>query len=161
MVAGTSQAHKTMPAEAAARCEASISVCLLQNQKDPVCRRLAMRTKLWFTGGCTTKGAVSVIRSMTIDLDDRELNMRTIITGVLTVGLAVVATGPSDAASKKRYYYYNSYSQKYPYATPRQLQNARAYDHAGQYFEVDSNAFPVGSRGWWEMKRLEDGSRRR
>ena len=85
--------------------------------------------------------------------------MRTIITGVLAVGLVVVATGPSDAASKKRYYYYDSYSQKYPYATPRQVRNARAYDHAGQYFEADSNAFPVGSRGWWEMKRLEGGGR--
>ena len=90
-----------------------------------------------------------------------EPTMRTIISGVLAVGLVVVATGPSDAASKKRYYYYDSYSQKYPYATPRQVRNARAYDHAGQYFEADSNAFPVGSRGWWEMKRLEGSSGRR
>ena len=81
--------------------------------------------------------------------------MRTIITGVLAVGLVVVATGPSDAASKKRYYYYDSYSQKYPYATPRQVRNARAYDNAGQYYEADSNAFPVGSRGWWELKSRE------
>jgi hypothetical protein len=87
--------------------------------------------------------------------------MRTIITAVLAVGFAVLATGPSDAASKKRYYYYDGYSQKYPYATPRQARNARAYDHAGQYYEADSNAFPVGSRGWWEMKRLEDSGRRR
>jgi len=25
--------------------------------------------------------------------------------------------------------------------------------------EMDSNAFPVGSRGWWEMKRIEGGGR--
>jgi len=24
---------------------------------------------------------------------------------------------------------------------------------------MDSNAFPVGSRGWWEMKRIEGGGR--
>ena len=80
--------------------------------------------------------------------------------GVVAVGLVVVATGSSDAASKKRYYYDGGYSQKYPSATPRQLQNARAYDRGGQYFEVDSNAFPVGSRGWWEIKKLEDSRRR-
>ena len=87
--------------------------------------------------------------------------MRTIIIGLLAVGFAVVLTGPSDAASKKRYRYYDSYSQRYPSATPRQLRNARAYNQGGQYYEMDSNAFPVGSRGWWEMKRLEDSYRRR
>ena len=88
--------------------------------------------------------------------------MRTIIASLLSVGFFVVLTDPSDAASKKRYYYsspYNSYAQRYPGATPRQLQNAWAYDHAGHYYETDSNAFPVGSRGWWEMKRLEGGGR--
>jgi hypothetical protein len=34
-----------------------------------------------------------------------------------------------------------------------------AYNHAGQYYETDPNAFPVGSAGWWEMKRLEGGGR--
>lgn len=87
--------------------------------------------------------------------------MRTIIIGVMAISLAVVLAGPSDAASKKRYRYYDGYSQKYPYATPRQLRNARAYDRGGQYYEMDSNAFPVGSRGWWELKRLEGGDRRR
>ena len=84
--------------------------------------------------------------------------MKTIIASLLSVGLVVFLASPSDAASKKRkLYYYNgdSLAQRYPLATPRQLHNAWAYDHAGHYFETDSNAFPVGSRGWWEMKRLE------
>jgi hypothetical protein len=88
--------------------------------------------------------------------------MRTIIATLLSVGLVIVFAGPTDAARKKRYYYsspYNSYAQKYPGATPRQLRNAWAYDHAGNYYEMDSNAFPVGSRGWWEMKRLEGTGR--
>jgi hypothetical protein len=87
--------------------------------------------------------------------------MRTIIAGLLSVGLVVVLAGPSDAASKKRnpYYYSDSYAQSYPSATPRQLQNAWAYNHPGHYYEMDSNAYPVGSSGWWEMKRLE-GNRR-
>ena len=88
--------------------------------------------------------------------------MKTIIARLLSVGLVVVLAGPSDAASKKRYRYYyysDSYAQRYPSATPRQLRNAWAYDNAGHYYETDSNAFPVGSRGWWEMKRLEGGGR--
>jgi hypothetical protein len=85
--------------------------------------------------------------------------MRTIISGVLAVGLAVVLVTPSEAASKKRYRYYDGYAQRYPSATPRQLRNARAYDRGGEYYEADSNAFPVGSRGWWEMKRLEGSGR--
>lgn len=87
--------------------------------------------------------------------------MRTIIASLLFVGLVVVLAAPSDAASKKRYgtYYYGALSQKFPSATPRQLRNAWAYDHAGHYYEMDSNAFPVGSRGWWEMKRLENSGR--
>ena len=89
--------------------------------------------------------------------------MRTIIASLLSLGLVVVLAGPSDAASKKRYrtYYYDGgIAQRYPSATPRQLQNAWAYDHAGHYFETDPKAFPVGSRGWWEMKRLEEGGQR-
>jgi hypothetical protein len=53
--------------------------------------------------------------------------MKTIITSLLSVGLVVVLAGPSDTASKKRYrtYYYDGgIAQRYPSATPRQLQNA-------------------------------------
>jgi outer membrane protein assembly factor BamD (BamD/ComL family) len=85
--------------------------------------------------------------------------MRTIIAAVLAVGLVAGLAGPSDAGSKKRHYYDDS-SQGYLYATPRQMRNARAYDQAGQYYEADSKAFPMGSRGWWEMKRLEGSSGR-
>jgi hypothetical protein len=87
--------------------------------------------------------------------------MRTLIVGLvvgfLSVGIVAVSANTSDAASKKgnRYYYSDSYSQRFPSATPRQRQNAWAYDHPGHYYEMDSNAFPVGSSGWWEMKRLE------
>jgi len=52
----------------------------------------------------------------------------------------------------------DSYAQKYPYASQRQLRNARAYDRR-EYFEQDSNAHPVGSRGWWELKERENGDR--
>ena len=86
--------------------------------------------------------------------------MRTVIAAFLSIGLVGVLASHSEAASKKRYYYSSgNYAAKYPGATPRQLRNAWAYDHAGHYYETDSNAFPVGSRGWWEMKRLEQGGR--
>ena len=85
--------------------------------------------------------------------------MKAIIAGLLSVGLLAVSADTSDAASKKKKWrYYDGYSQRYPYATPRQLQNARAYENGG-YYEMDSNAHPVGSRGWWEMKRLEGSGR--
>ena len=92
----------------------------------------------------------------------RRQTMRTIIASLLSVGLVVVLAGPSDAASKKRKLYYyigDSLAQRYPSATPRQRQNAWAYEHAGHYYETDPKAFPVGSQGWWEMKRLEGGGR--
>jgi hypothetical protein len=87
--------------------------------------------------------------------------MRTIITSLLCAGLAVVLASPSDAASTRRntYYYSNSYAHKFPSATARQRHNAWAYNNPGRYYEMDSNAFPVGSRGWWEMKRIEGGGR--
>jgi hypothetical protein len=86
--------------------------------------------------------------------------MRAIIVGLLAASLVGISADVSDAASKKKRGYYDSYSQRFPSATPRQLKNARAYDNGG-YYEMDSNAHPVGSRGWWELKRLENGSDRR
>ena len=85
--------------------------------------------------------------------------MRAIIVGILAVGLVSISAHTSDAGRKKHHHhYYDGYALRYPSATPRQLKNARAYDR-GQYYEMDSNAHPVGSRSWWELKNLE-GSRR-
>ena len=83
--------------------------------------------------------------------------MRTMITGLLFAGLVVALATPSDAASRRhsRYYYSGGYSNGFPSASARKQQNAWAYNHPGHYYEADSNAFPVGSAGWWEMKRLE------
>jgi hypothetical protein len=83
--------------------------------------------------------------------------MKTIIISLLSAGLVVGLAGSSDAASRKRssYYFSSSYADRFPSATARQRHNAWAYNHPGHYYEMDSNAFPVGSRGWWEMKRLE------
>jgi hypothetical protein len=86
--------------------------------------------------------------------------MRAIIVGLLSVGLVSISADTSDAGRKKKHRYYDSYSVRYPYATPRQIKNARAYENGG-YYETDSNAHPIGSHGWWEMKRLEGNDRRR
>ena len=84
-----------------------------------------------------------------------------IITSLLSAGLVAALAMPSDAASKRhgRYYYSNGYSHGFPSASARKRHNAWAYNHPGHYYEMDSNAFPVGSRGWWEMKRIEGGGR--
>jgi len=82
--------------------------------------------------------------------------MRRVIAGLLSALLLVTVTG--TASAKKQHRNYDSYSAKYPGATPRQLRNARAYDR-GEYYEMDSNAHPVGSRSWWELKEREGNGR--
>jgi hypothetical protein len=87
--------------------------------------------------------------------------MRPIIAGLLSAGLMLTFVGTSGVEAKsykKRQRHEDGYAQKYPDATQRQLRNARAYDR-GEYFEQDSNAHPVGSRGWWELKEREGGDR--
>jgi hypothetical protein len=87
--------------------------------------------------------------------------MKTLVAGILSAGLVVGLAGTASAETTYRQKHrrdYDSYAYKYPYATPRQLQNARAYDR-GQYYEQDSNAHPVGSKAWWELKERE-GNRR-
>jgi hypothetical protein len=81
--------------------------------------------------------------------------MRTMITGLLLAGLAVALATPSDAARRRHGTYYYSGGYSHSSASARKQQNAWAYNHPGHYYEADSNAFPVGSAGWWEMKRLE------
>ena len=89
--------------------------------------------------------------------------MRTIIIAMVSASLVTTFAhigGAEGASHKKQRRDYDSYSQKYPSATQRQLRNARAYDR-GEYFEQDLNAHPVGSRGWWELKERESGDRLR
>jgi hypothetical protein len=90
----------------------------------------------------------------------RDTAMRTLIAGITSVALLVTFAGTADAARKgKKYRHYDSYSQRYPHATPRQLQNLRAYER-GEYYETYSKALPVGSRAWFEQKEREGGDRR-
>jgi len=71
-------------------------------------------------------------------------------------------TSPSDAARRRHntYYYNGGYSDGFPSSSARKRYNAWAYNHPGHYYEVDSNAFPVGSQGWWALKKLEEGGHR-
>jgi hypothetical protein len=84
--------------------------------------------------------------------------MRRTIACLLSALLVASFSGAADAKSKKQNREYDSYAAKYPSATPRQLRNARAYDR-GEYYEMDSNAHPVGSRSWWELKQREGNGR--
>jgi hypothetical protein len=88
--------------------------------------------------------------------------MRRLIVAMLSAGLMATfpGVGGAEAGRHKKQRHYDSYSQKYPSAAQHQLRNARAYDR-GEYFEQDSNAHPVGSRGWWELKERESGDRLR
>lgn len=82
--------------------------------------------------------------------------MRTILVGALAAALAAALVTAAWAGSgrKQQRQHYNTYSHRYPSATPRQLQNLRAYER-GDYYEQYSEAHPVGSRSWWELKERE------
>jgi hypothetical protein len=75
--------------------------------------------------------------------------------GAVSVGL-MLAMATEANAGHTRHHGYESYSDQYPSATPRQLQNLRGYENGG-YYEMDSNAVPFGSRVWWELKQGEGG----
>jgi hypothetical protein len=76
---------------------------------------------------------------------------------VLAIGLVFGSGTAADAAKKKKYRSYDDSSVRSG-TTPRQLRNARAYER-GEYYEMDSNAHPVGSRSWWELKEREGPDR--
>jgi hypothetical protein len=86
--------------------------------------------------------------------------LRTIIAGLLSAGLLVAVTGVASADNPRHKHprHHDDYSQRYPSATPRQLQNLRAFER-GEYYEQDSNAHPVGSRSWWMLKEREGNGR--
>jgi hypothetical protein len=84
--------------------------------------------------------------------------VRTLFASLLAVGFFISFAPTADAAKRKKHRSYYGYSSQYTGATPRQLRNARAYER-GEYYEMDSNAHPVGSRSWWELKEREGPDR--
>ena len=81
--------------------------------------------------------------------------MRLLLAVITSVSLLLSSIGTADAASKrKKGRAYDSHTQRFPYATPRQLKNLRAYER-GEYYETYSDALPVGSRPWFEQKERE------
>ena len=82
--------------------------------------------------------------------------IRTVV-GLVAVGLIFGFASSADAAKKKKYRSYG-YASPHSGATARQLRNARAYER-GEYYGMDSNAHPVGSRSWWELKEREGPDR--
>jgi hypothetical protein len=86
--------------------------------------------------------------------------MRALVASLASAALVVGFIGNADAAAKhKKHRPYDTHSQRYPYATPRQLHNLRSYER-GEYYETLSDALPVGSRAWFEQKEREGGDRR-
>ena len=85
--------------------------------------------------------------------------MKTILIGLVSAACLLSLAGSASAATPRNHdRSCDSYCQRFPSATARQLKNARAYDRGGEYFEQDPNAHPVGSRGWWYLKE-RDGRR--
>ena len=87
--------------------------------------------------------------------------MRIIIAGVMSASLVLAFADTATAGSHPRHRHQrDALEYKYPYATPRQLHNERAYQR-GEYWEHDSNALIPGTRAWFEQKEREGGGRRR
>ena len=87
--------------------------------------------------------------------------MKTIVAGVLSATLVLAIAGAATAGEKrnKNCQHYDSYAQRYPSATPRQLQNLRAYER-GEYYETLFGC-PAGRQSpWFEQKEREGGDRR-
>ncbi len=80
--------------------------------------------------------------------------MKTIIAGAVAAGLMLALTTGTNASHRRHYRDYHHYSETYPSATPRQLENLRGYERS-EYYEHDFNAVPFGSRAWWELKQGE------
>ncbi|HZT48266.1 MAG TPA: hypothetical protein VFA64_09855 [Hyphomicrobiaceae bacterium] len=81
---------------------------------------------------------------------------RTVLTGLVSVGL-VVALAASAAAHTKRYKkkaYYNS-----PSAIAERQRNARTFDET-QYYEHNLAKIPLGTRAWWDQWERERGGDR-
>ena len=76
-----------------------------------------------------------------------------LIAGAVSAGLMLTMVTAANADHAR---YHHDYSEMYPSATPRQLQNLHGYENGG-YYELDSNAVPFGSRVWWELKQREGG----
>jgi hypothetical protein len=86
--------------------------------------------------------------------------MRTIIASIMSAGLVLAFAETAIAASHvKQRHQGDALESRYPYATPRQLRNERAY-RRGDYWEHDSSALIPGTRAWFEQKEREDGGRR-
>jgi hypothetical protein len=86
--------------------------------------------------------------------------MRTIIAGLVSVGLIVAFAGTSNAQNRQKHdRQHGQYTNSPAAITDEQRRrNERAYER-GEYYEHDSNALPVGSRAWFEQKEREGADR--
>jgi hypothetical protein len=83
--------------------------------------------------------------------------MRTIIAGLVSAGLLVAFAGTGYAQSRHVQHRQPGYAgAPNAISNAQRWQNERAYER-GDYYEHDSNDFPVGSRGWYEQKDREGG----
>jgi hypothetical protein len=83
--------------------------------------------------------------------------MRTIIASILSASLVIAFADTATGRPQGRYRHQRDALEYNPfaaYATPRQLQNERAYERGG-YWEHDSSALIPLSRAWYDQKLRE------
>jgi len=81
--------------------------------------------------------------------------MRTLVAGLVSVGLLAVLATPSEAYSKKRKRHH-AYGYNSPSAIAERQRHARTFDET-QYYERELNKIPMGTRAWWDQLNRERG----
>jgi hypothetical protein len=86
------------------------------------------------------------------------MQMRAILTGLLSAALVLGLAGAADAKSQKTvtYYYYTYETQ--PTLAERQSR-ASTFDQT-KYYERDSRKIPFGTAEWWRQMEREGGRKR-
>ena len=85
--------------------------------------------------------------------------MRTLVAGLVSVGLLAAFATPSDAYSQKRKRH-QAHGYNSPSAIAQRQRHARTFDET-QYYERDLRKIPLGTQTWWDEQDRQGGSHRR
>ena len=81
------------------------------------------------------------------------MNIKHVLTGLLSFAVVLGIAGTADAKSKKRHHY-SSYQYNSPSAIAERQRHASTFD-SSHYFEHDSTKIPMGALEWWNQKARE------
>ena len=77
--------------------------------------------------------------------------MRTLVAGLVSVGLLAAIATPSEAYSQKRKRHH-AYGPTSPSTIAERQRHARTFDET-QYYERDLRKIPIGTQTWWNTMK--------